>query len=171
MVEIVKAGIEQCELLIKIGKDAFVESHGESASKADIDAFISRAYNIEGLYKELSNPNIQYHIIYYNNLVAGYSKIEFNVSNENIEHKNVTKLDRLYLLKAFYGQKLGAKLFDFNIELSKNNHQNGIWLAVWIENQRAIRFYEKNGFTIEGKYDFQISETHSNPNHIMYLAY
>lgn len=171
MIKIIKAEIEHCELLIKVGKDAFVESHGQSASKEDIDTFISKAYNIETVSKELLNPNIQYHIIYFNDMVAGYSKIEFNVPNVNVEPKNITKLDRLYLLKGFYGKKLGAKLFDFNIELSKKNQQKGVWLAVWIENQRAIKFYDKAGFTIVGKYDFQISETHSNPNHIMYLAY
>ena len=55
--------------------------------------------------------------------------------------------------------------------LSKKKQQKGIWLAVWVENKRAIKFYQKAGFKIVGKYDFQISKTHSNPNHIMYLKY
>jgi len=75
------------------------------------------------------------------------------------------------LLQEHYGKNLGADLFNFNILLSKKNKQKGMWLAVWTENQRAINFYTKNGFTIVGSYDFKISENHSNPNHIMYLEY
>lgn len=171
MIKIIKGEIEHSELIAEIGKKSFWESHGKSASKEDIEAFVSKTYNKEVLLKELENPNNLYHIIYYKNEAVGYSKIEFNASNINIKHKNVTKLDRFYLLKEFYGKKLGKKLFDFNVELSKKNKQKGIWLAVWVKNERGIKFYNKAGFKIVGKYDFQISKTHSNPNHIMYLEY
>ncbi|MGV8946830.1 MAG: GNAT family N-acetyltransferase [Lutibacter sp.] len=171
MIQIIKATIEHSELIAEIGKQAFLESHGNSASEEDIHLFILKTYNTKAISKEFENPKVQYHIIYFNNKVAGFSKIELSSSNKNINDLEITKLDRLYLLKKFYGQNLGSKLFDFNIQLSKNNNQKGIWLAVWIENQRAINFYTKTGLEIVGEYNFKISETHSNPNHIMYLKY
>jgi len=171
MIKIIKGSIEHIELIAEIGKKTFLESHGESASKKDIDSFVSKTYNRELLSKELTQTNIQYHLIYYKNKVAGYSKIELNTSNTDIDPKNVTKLDRFYLLKEFYGQNLGITLFNFNVEFSKKHQQKGIWLAVWVKNQRAIKFYTKTGFKIVGKYDFKISNTHSNPNHIMYLQF
>ena len=80
-------------------------------------------------------------------------------------------MSRLYLLKDFFGLQLGKELFNFNIAFSKQHNQQGIWLAVWIENEHAINFYKKRGFNIIGKYDFRISATHTNPNHIMFLEY
>ena len=171
MIKIIKAETNHAALIAEIGEKTFWESHGISASKADINAFVSKTYTKEVLVKELENKNNTYHLIYYNSKLAGFSKIVVNTPNNNIKHKNVTKLDRFYLLKAFYGQKLGLKLFDFNVAFSKNNQQIGIWLAVWVENQRAINFYKKAGFKIVDEYDFQITPTHSNPNHIMYLKY
>ena len=170
MIKIIKATKEHAELITEIGGKSFWESHGVSASKAAINTFISKTYTKEKIEKELENSNKIYHLIYYNNKIAGFSKIELNTPNSNIKSKNITKLDRFYLLKEFYGKNLGAKLFDFNIQLCKKQQQEGIWLAVWIENQRALKFYKKNRFKIVGKYDFQISSTHSNPNHIMYLV-
>lgn len=171
MIKIIKAEVELAALIAEIGEKTFWESHGISASKVDINAFVSKTYTKEALVKELENKNNTYHLIYYNSKLAGFSKIVLNAPNNNIKPKNVTKLDRFYLLKAFYGQKLGLKLFDFNVALSKKNKQEGIWLAVWVENQRAINFYQKAGFKIVGEYNFQISPTHSNPNHIMYLSF
>ena len=171
MIKIIKAEIKHAALIAEIGEKTFWESHGISASKSDITAFVSKTYTKETIVKQIENLNNLYYLMYYNNKIVGFSKIELNISNSNISSKIVTKLDRFYLLKAFYGQKLGLKLFDFNVALSKKNQQEGIWLAVWVENQRAINFYQKAGFKIVGKYDFQISETHSNPNHIMYLKY
>lgn len=171
MINIIKAEIKHAALIAQIGEKTFWESHGVSASKANITEFVSKKYTKETIEKELVNPNNLYYLIYYDNKIAGFSKIVLNTPNGNIPFKNVTKLDRFYLLKAFYGQKLGQILFDFNVELSRKNQQNGIWLAVWVENKRAINFYQKAGFKVVGKYDFQISKTHSNPNHIMYLTY
>jgi ribosomal protein S18 acetylase RimI-like enzyme len=45
----------------------------------------------------------------------------------------------------------------------------GVWLYVWKENHRAVAFYQKMGFEIVGEGLFKISETHYNPNHVMYL--
>ena len=120
---------------------------------------------------ELEDEKNIYHIIYNNNTPAGFSKIILNQAHPLIPLQNVTKLERLYILKRYYNLKLGAKLFRFNLLLSKENQQSGMWLFVWKENSRAIRFYEKKGFKIIGSHDFKISERHSNPNHVMYLEY
>lgn len=171
MTRIVKAQTRDCELLADIGKQSFLDAHGKSAAKEDIDAFVALNYSRKAFVKELSTLGNIYQIIYFNNQAVGFSKIVLNSPNTNIDQEQVTKLDRLYLLKEFYGYNLGDTLMSFNIELSKQNNQKGIWLAVWIENKRAINFYLKNGFTIVGSYDFKISGTHVNPNHIMYLRY
>lgn len=171
MTKIVKAKTEHCEILTEIGKLSFLEAHGHSASKEAIDLYVDKNFNSNVFKLELENPNNIYHLIYSDNQIAGYSKMVFDVENKNIADQNVTKLERLYLLKEFYNLNIGAKLFNFNIELSAKNKQNGIWLAVWVENHRAINFYAKKGFKIVGKYNFQISETHANPNHIMFLKY
>ncbi len=171
MIHIVKATINDCNLLTRTSKQCFLESHGNSASKEDIESFTTKNYSEKAFNNELQNLEHKYHIIYVDNEVVGYSKIVLDAPNENIQEQHVTKLDRLYLLKAFYGQNLGRELLEFNIELSKIKLQKGVWLAVWVENFRAINFYEKMGFKIVGEYNFKISETHSNPNHIMYLEY
>ncbi len=171
MTAIVKATENDFKLLADIGRQTFIESHGESAKKSDIDFYIKQKYSYSVFEQELADLNNIYHLIYYENQPAGYSKIILNSPHPNIQLKNVTKLERLYLLKHFYKLKLGSALFNFNIELSKSNDQSGIWLFVWKENHRAVNFYIKNGFEITGSYDFKISETHSNPNHQMFLKY
>ena len=171
MNQIKKATIKDAKLLSKISTNSFLPAHGHSASKKDIDNYIAKKFNEQELSKELSNLENEYYFIYHKGEIVGYSKVIFYSPNKNIEVQNITQMSRLYLLEAFYGLDLGKELFNFNIKLSKQNNQKGIWLAVWMENKRAIKFYKKMGFEIVGSFDFKISETHSNPNHILYLAY
>lgn len=171
MQKITKATPKDAKILAELAKTSFIPAHGHSAPKKDIDNYLKANFSEANFIKELENPENHYYIIYHENKIAGYSKITLNTVNENIESKNVTYMSRLYLLKEFYGLNLGKALLDFNIEFSKKHNQAGIWLAVWVENDKAIKFYTKMGFKIVGAYDFRISETHTNPNHIMYLEF
>ncbi len=171
MNNIVKANLEDSKMLSKLAESTFIESHGNSASEQDIQAYIKSKYNEEVVRDELNDDRNIYHIIYYKNKAAGFSKIIHNATHPNINSTNVTKLERLYILKDYYDQKLGLELFKFNINLSKENNQVGMWLFVKKENERAIKFYQNAKFKIIGSHDFQNSETHSNPNHQMLLSY
>ncbi|MCI2230110.1 GNAT family N-acetyltransferase [Polaribacter sp. MSW13] len=171
MFKIKKAKISDAPFLSKLSVASFLPAHGHSASKKDIEEYISKNFNAGNFIEELKQKENLYYILEYQGKVAGYSKIVFNSENDNISHKNITLMNRLYLLEDFYGLGLGKELFNFNLTLCKQNNQKGIWLKVWVENEKAINFYKKNGFKIVGKSDFKISETHSNPNHIMYLEF
>lgn len=169
MISIIKANKDDPQLLSEIATRTFIESHGNCAKPEDVRFYIAEKYGATIFEKELMNEKNNYYLIYHNNQVAGYSNLILNSPYEGSEMENVAKLERIYLLEEFYDLKLGLTLFEFNVGLAKQNNQKGIWLFVWKENHRAIRFYTKNGFTIIGSYDFKISETHSNPNHQLFL--
>jgi len=171
LTSITKAKADDFQLIADIGRVSFIESHGNSASEEDIHTYVHSKYNYDVVKQELNDPQNFYNLIHYNNKPAGYSKIILSSPHANIPMEQVTKLERLYLLKEFYNLKLGVELFNYNIQLSKQNNQLGMWLFVWTENQRAVSFYKKAGFKIIGSHDFKLSETHSNPNHQMLLLY
>ncbi len=171
MIIIRKATTSDAPIIADIGKRSFIESHGHSASAADIDSYVSRKYTLHAVQQELEDPANNYHLISFNGQPAGYSKIILDAANENLPDRHITCLDRLYLLRDFYDLMLGAKLLQFNIDLSKQAGQTGMWLYTWTENKRAITFYHKAGFRIIGAANFSISPTHANPNHVMYLDY
>lgn len=171
MTSIVRADINEAELLSKLAKITFIESHGSSAKLEDINNYVKEKYNAATLREELKDLENIYHAIYHNSKLVGYSKIIFNSPYADSSMKNIAKLERLYLLKEVYNLKLGLSLFQFNYELAKSNNQLGIWLYVWKKNSRAISFYQKAGFQIIGNYNFKISETHSNPNYQLFLLF
>ena len=171
MISIRLATLQDFELLADLGKQTFIESHAHSASKTDIDKYVVGKYSLDAVMQDLKDENNIYQVLFYDDKAVAYSKIILNQSVSKIEETNITKLERLYVLQDYYDKKLGLELFNFNIELSKKRNQSGIWLFVWTENYRAIKFYQKCGFEIIGSHNFQISENHSNPNHQMFLRY
>jgi ribosomal protein S18 acetylase RimI-like enzyme len=166
-----RATAADCASIVSIGQIAVEEAHRASCSAEDMKDYMSRNYNDTAIQQELSNPENVYHIIYYKTQPIGFSKIVLNAEHPNISLKNTAKLDRIYILKEYFGLKLGYELLKFNVEFTKEQYQSGMWLFTWIGNERAIDFYLKTGFEIVGTHNFQVSKKHSNPNHHMLLRY
>ena len=159
------------KVITRIGKVAVELSHRESCSAVDMNHFLATHYTDEAIKSELVNPMNTYHIIYYGTQAAGFSKMMLNMEHTNIPEPNVTKLDRIYLLKEFHDLKLGYELLQFNMELSRKSGQSGMWLFTWVGNKRAVNFYLKVGFSIIGSHQFKVSDTHYNAHHQMFLKY
>lgn len=171
MISVIKATERDRNSIVTIGKISVEESHRGSSSAEVMNEFLERNYNSDAIKEELNDIKNIYYIINYNDKAVGFSKIIFNAKHPNIVTENVTKLDRIYLLKEFYGLKLGLELLNFNIGLARNNGQSGMWLYTWIGNSRAIDFYLKAGFTIIGSHKFYVTKTHYDVSHQMFLNF
>ncbi len=169
MISVKKATEEDYQSIVAIGKVAVEEAHRDSTSAENLNVYLEKHYNDDAIREELADPDNIYHITSYNGKPVGFSKIILNTKEPGIKAANVAKLDRIYLLKEFYGLKLGLELLNFNIGVAGKNKQLGIWLYTWTGNKRAIDFYLKTGFTIIGSHKFYVTETHYNLNHLMFL--
>lgn len=171
MISIKKATENDYEPIVRIGKLSVTAAHKESCLTEILAEFVDKNYNAETIKKEIADQHNIYHILFYNNQPVGFSKIIFNAKHANINRENVTKLDRIYLLRDFHGKKFGSALLNFNIELAGKSGQTGMWLYTWIGNKKAIEFYQKAGFSIIGKHDFHVAQNHYNPNYQMFLDF
>jgi diamine N-acetyltransferase len=168
---IIKATEKHYPSIVSIGKISVAESHKGSCSDKDMNEFLEKNYNNDAIREELKDSRNIYHIIHYDDKPAGFSKIVLNAEHANIVAENVTKLDRIYLLKEYYGLKLGLELLNFNIELATKNKQSGMWLYTWIGNNRALDFYTRAGFAIIGSHKFYVTKTHYDLSHQLFLKF
>lgn len=171
MTTIRKATIDDIPSIITIGTKTFLDTYLASTPEKAVRAFAKQVFDKGILEAEIQSSSVFYHLIYQEEILVGYSKVVLNSENEHIHQKPIAKLDRFYVLKEFHGKGFGKLLFDFFVNFTKKQAQQGIWLYVLIENERAVNFYTKNNFTIAGYHDFVVTETHTNPNHVMFLEY
>lgn len=169
MITIRKATAKDVKALAEVSKKAFYVPHKDVIPDHIMQDYLKNSFNEKTLLSEINNPNFKYNLILKDAVLAGFSKIIINTKNSNIKAENVTKLERIYLTEEFYGLGLGKELFAYNLKLIKEAKQKGVWLYVWIKNDRAINFYKKAGFKKIAMYDFPISDTETRPNDVLYL--
>ena len=156
--QIRKLYITDLENLQKISITTFRETFEEVNSEEDMQKYLDENLSLERLKSELENLDSEFYFIENENKNLGYLKLNFeNAQTEKVE-ENYFEIERIYVLKAFLGQKIGQILFDKAIEIGREKNLEYVWLGVWEENHRAIRFYGKNGFEIFGKHDFVLGE-------------
>ena len=156
--QIRKLDITDLENLQKISITTFRETFEEVNTEEDMQKYLDENLSLERLKNELENLDSEFYFIENENKNLGYLKLNFgNAQTEKVE-ENYFEIERIYVLKAFLGQKIGQILFDKAIEIGREKNLEYVWLGVWEENHRAIKFYKKNGFEIFGKHDFVLGE-------------
>ncbi len=156
--QIRKLNSSDSENLRKISIQTFKETFEEVNTEEDMQKYLDENLSIEKLKTELENPNSEFYFAENNDEILGYLKLNFKDAQTEKLEENHFEIERIYVLKAFLGQKIGQILFDKAIEIGREKNLEYVWLGVWEENHRAIRFYEKNDFEIFGKHDFVLGE-------------
>ncbi|WP_298420402.1 GNAT family N-acetyltransferase [uncultured Kordia sp.] len=160
MIEIKTATEANTEVLALLGRITYIESHGHFiADKNDLTAYVNNAFSISKTRQEILNVKNFFYIIYVNQFPIGYAKLVLNAPNENVVSKNNCRLEKIYVLDEFIPLKVGQQFLAFIVEKAKELQLDTMWLSVYIKNNRAIRFYERNDFKNVGELNFLVNGT------------
>ena len=155
-IEIRKATVADLEMLQKLSIQTFTETFAVTNTAENIAKYIDKSFNNEQFTTELKTIESQFYLALSNALPVGYLKINFGEAQTEIMEENSLEIHRIYVLQAFHGKNVGHLLLDKAKNIGQTNGATLIWLGVWEENQRALRFYTKNGFVVYGKHDFMM---------------
>lgn len=156
--QIRKLNISDLENLQKISIQTFRETFEDVNTEENMKKYLTEKLSLSQLKSELENPNSEFLFVENKNQILGYLKLNFkNAQTEKVD-ENHLEIERIYVLKEFFHLKIGQILFDKALEIGRKKKLEFVWLGVWEENHRAIRFYEKNGFKVFGKHDFLLGE-------------
>lgn len=156
--QIRKLDITDLENLQKISILTFRETFEEVNTKEDMQKYLDENLSLERLKNELENQNSEFYFAENDKLILGYLKINFGNAQTENQGNETLEIERIYVLKEFFSFKIGQILFEKSLEIAKEKSMNFIWLGVWEENHRAIKFYEKNGFKVFGKHKFVLGK-------------
>ncbi len=150
--------LEEVSALQELATQTFAETFAHDNDPKKLEAFFEEAYSLEVLTSELSDSNCQHYFLRVDHQIAGYLKLNQGPSQTEHELENAFEIQRIYLLKAYQGQGLGKKLFEFALEKAEQSSCDWVWLGVWEHNYKAQKFYSKYGFEKFGQHEFAVGD-------------
>lgn len=157
MIKIRIANQKDAEIISKLGKTTFTQAFGNLFNdKQDLTNYLNITFALNKIKKSLQNKNNIYWLATSDNLPIAYAKMKINSSNEFVNDKSSSQLQKIYVLAEFTSMKVGKTLLKEVLLKANNIETNCLWLSVWDGNKKAIKFYERNGFKSLGMHTFQI---------------
>jgi diamine N-acetyltransferase len=161
------AGPEDAATLDRIFDTSFRGTFGHLYPAEDLEAFLS-SFGIGDWEEQLRDPGFAFRLAEVDGQPAGYVKL--GPLKITVEPNGPALLvDQFYVLKEHHGTGIAGVLMDWALAEARERGARELYLTVFIDNHRALRFYERHGFEAVGRYEFMVGN-HADEDIIMRKA-
>lgn len=158
--EIRKAAQEDYKTIFDIAAVTWDDAYRSILSEAQLDYMMDMMYSPASFIDQLSIKGHHFIIASLNGVEMGFASYELNYLY------GTTKLHKLYVLPETQGTGMGRALINAVENAARANGNDRVILNVNRFN-KAIRFYEKNGYTNTGAEDVQIGNGYVMEDYVM----
>jgi diamine N-acetyltransferase len=155
-IQLVRATINDLDTVRQIGIDTFYESFSSDNTAENMAHYLETGFSLEKVASELGNPFSEFHLAYDGDQLTGYLKLNHGPAQSELKDDTALEIERIYVLQAWQGQKIGQLFYDKAIEIARAHQYTYVWLGVWEKNEKAIGFYKRNGFVEFDKHLFTL---------------
>ncbi len=157
-IQITKVNLDDLLTLQSIGRQTFSETFAPNNTVENMSKYLEEGFAEQKLMDELANQNSEFYFAMKEHQVIGYLKINYGHAQTELKDSRALEIERIYVLHAYQGKNVGQLLYTKAIEIAKQASVDYVWLGVWEENHRALRFYQKNGFVPFDKHIFKLGD-------------
>ena len=157
-INIRRLSIADIDALQQLSRQTFFEAFSALNKEENMNHYLRDGFSTEKLTAELHNAASQFYFAEINGLAVGYLKVNEGAAQTELKDDKGLEIERIYVLAAFHGKKIGQLLYDHALEIAKQGECDYIWLGVWEKNEKAIDFYTKNGLVEFDKHLFILGD-------------
>jgi GNAT superfamily N-acetyltransferase len=167
-INILYAQASDIQRLAEAGGRLFYEAFADQNRPEDMAAYLEASFSPEIQAAELADPASVTLIAESEGAFAGYARLKVGQPVLAIPGQHPVELVRIYSEREYIGQGVGSALMQACFDEAARRGCDVIWLGVWEQNPRAIRFYERWGFVRAGTQIFKLGEDFQT-DYVMYL--
>ncbi len=166
-VTIRRAIADDAALLHTLARATFALACPPHTTPEAIEQFVSTTLSTESFERYLADPARALIVAETDAGSVGYAMVVLGEPGDPdaaaaVSARPTAELSKIYVLEASHGQGIARALLKASIDFARTNGARTLWLGVNQENQRALRFYAKSGFTRVGTKRFLVGDRYEN---------
>ena len=130
-------------LLAELGAQAFRDAFAADLPEADVAEYLIASFTPERLAAQITDRLTLLLIAESDAEAIGYAYLNPSEPPRCVNGPDPVQLERLYLLKPWYGRGVGNLLMRACLSEARQRGYRTIWLSSWELNTRANSFYSK----------------------------
>lgn len=152
-----EANTKDLPVLQAIARKTFYETYASMNTAENMSKYLNEDLGTEKLRAELGVSTSKFFLFEKDNTVLAYTKLTLhNCSAWKLQTESGLEIERIYVDAGYQGKGIGKALLMHAEEVARNFLCNYIWLGVWQENEKAIKFYTQHKFEIVGRHIFKL---------------
>jgi diamine N-acetyltransferase len=158
-IEVRNASYPDARLLSVLAATTFYEAYFEQDAPHDLATYIGESFDLDVIKSQLNDPDSTFLIVFLDEKAVGYARLIAGSRHPSIATNRTIELKRIYILERVWRKGVGEKLLEHCMAIARQFGNDSIWLGVWERNERARRFYEKQGFVKTGTLEFPYGDS------------
>lgn len=158
------ATIDDLPAIDTLFRISFIATFGHLYQPQDLADFLA-GFTPQAWAEEFAEPDLRFRVAEDEHGLTGFAKTS-NLTLPAQTSARTYELRQLYLDERAKGTGAAQALIDWALDQGRARGAEEMWLSVYIDNHRAKRFYEKNGFEDQGPYVFMVG-THEDEDRLM----
>lgn len=166
-IEVTPAGDADLAELADVAARTFPLACPPSATASDVAAFIAEHLTARRFGEYVLDADRRILTARADTRIIGYTMLIRGVADDADVQRAVTsrpavELSKMYVLPDGHGAGVSGALMSAALDAARDLGGTCVWLGVNQENQRAQRFYAKQGFTVSGTKTFRLGSRVEN---------
>jgi len=157
-VDIIIAGRKHAIQLADLSRKTFYDSFAPYNTKENMEKFLSTQFTHEMLRQEVGLPENIFLLAMDGKKPVGYVKLRDSTKPIPLDEFNAIEIARIYVEQQAIGKGIGHALMEESVKIAKSLRKEVIWLGVWENNERAVRFYSGWGFEKFSEHIFMLGD-------------
>ena len=158
---------DDAELLALLAAETFPLACPPHTLPAAIADFITTQLSVASFTDYLRDPQRALFLAFIGGQPAGYTMVVFEEPTDPdvaaaVTRRPTAELSKCYVRARQHGAGVAPALIAASVDSARARGKASIWLGVNEENQRANRFYEKQGFVRVGTKKFLVGERYED---------
>ncbi|MGK9147529.1 GNAT family N-acetyltransferase [Plantibacter flavus] len=156
------ASVDDAATLVGLAAATFALACPPGTAQEHIDAFIAEHFTRERFDGYLGDQDRAITLVIDDEgTPIGYTMLVFGRTQDEdvlaaLTQPPSVELSKVYVLPADHGRGTARALMAATLDVVRERGSGAVWLGVNQQNAKAIRFYEKSGFTIVGPKVFHV---------------
>ena len=166
-IEVAPAQVADLAELADVAAQTFPLACPPTAAASDVAAFIAEHLTARRFGEYLADSERRVLIARVDTRMMGYAMLIRGVHDDADVQRAVTsrpavELSKVYVLSDGHGAGVSGALMSAAVEAARDLGATCVWLGVNQKNQRAQRFYAKQGFAVTGTKTFRLGSRIEN---------
>jgi diamine N-acetyltransferase len=133
-----------------LGMQVFLDTYAPDGTRPALAREVLQNFSTPAIHAQMESPWTAFILAERAGHLIGFAQLTHGARHPLVASERSSELNRLYVHERFTFQGVGKALLRSAEALAASHGAAAMWLTAWVDNERAVGYYPKRGYSDVG---------------------